>query len=196
MHFVSIKPAFSKSDPLVFSRLVNYNSPMKLIRTWDISSHVFYDYLEKKVAAEIRQNTGRTIRPADFSGFKYRKKGGEGGADTNITIDAYRRGELYKVTARSLQETITNTFTTREKDGKLEVTMTAVISAYEAKKATMSVWKRRFYSFAWHSRMARVLGSMYEELLRQEKEIPAPRPMPGTRAMKHLSEKVSGKINS
>lgn len=102
-----------------------------MIRAWDISSDAFYNYLEKKIAAEISANTGRTIRPADFSGFKYRKKGE---ADINITIVAYKRPGLCKVTARSMQETITNTFVIKEKDGKLEVTMTASISAYESQK--------------------------------------------------------------
>ena len=88
----------------------HYNSPMKLIRTWDISSDAFYDYLETKIAEEILQNTGRTVKAQDFSGFRYRRKGADGGADTVIVIDDYQRGKIYQVTARSLQETMTNTF--------------------------------------------------------------------------------------
>ena len=177
-------------------RQAHYNSPMKLIRTWDISSDAFYDYLEAKIAEEILQNTGRTVKAQDFSGFRYRRKGADGGADTVIVIDDYQRGKIYQVTARSLQETMTNTFCTKEKDGRLEVTMTAAISAYDQKKEGMSALKRSFYSFAWHSRMARVLGSMYEDLLREKNHLPEPKPMPGTRTMKHLSEKLSGKNNS
>ena len=128
---VFFQPALCEFGPLAFSFSSTTIATSYLIRTWDISSDAFYDYLERKIAAEISANTGRTIRPADFSGFKYRKKGG---ADINITIVAYKRPGLCKVTARSMQETITNTFVIKEKDGKLEVTMTASISAYESQK--------------------------------------------------------------
>ncbi|MEE8807461.1 MAG: DUF3284 domain-containing protein [Lactimicrobium sp.] len=169
---------------------------MKLIRTWDISSDAFFDYLEKKVSAEIKECTGRTIKPSSFSGFKYCKKNPSSGPDTNITIEKYVRGSIYQVTARSLQQTITNTFETKGEDGKLEVTMTSVISEYDRKKDAMSPLKRTFYSFAWHSRMARVMGNMYEDLLREKNHVPEPKPIPGTKGMKHLSKKLSGHVDA
>ena len=72
---------------------------MKLIRTFEITTDEFYDYLEAQLLEEISKTTKKNVKKSVIkSGYSYENKD----ARSKIVIDKYVRGKIYQSAVRQL----------------------------------------------------------------------------------------------
>jgi|GEM_PF-3587978 len=171
---------------------------MKIDRSYDITADEFYDYLEEHLLADIEKATGRSLKPKDLEpGLRFSRTNDadKSLAPIYITIDDYQRGSVYQATARSGAEMAVTTYRTSMEDGKLHVVFTEYMTEFENKKDQMGKVKRGYYEFTYLARMSRTLNDMIAGILRKKKNLPEPKPMPGTKSMQHLSEKAQERLS-
>ena len=102
---------------------------MKLIRNFKITSDEFYDYLEEKLLQDIQQTTGKKVKAKEIKkGFRYDKKD----AYTTITINDYKRHEIYSATVKSRTDFITITYQTKETKEGLQITFEEYVDSYDS----------------------------------------------------------------
>lgn len=108
---------------------------MKLTRTIKVSEDEFYDHLEQELIDAIQATTQKVISAKDIKkGLSYKKFEDNSHAQVDVQVLDYQRGSLYKVSVKSLTDTITISYeTTVEKDG-LKLVFHQNIDSFERKK--------------------------------------------------------------
>lgn len=141
---------------------------MKIIRTLEITSDEFYNYLEQELLAIANKDrTGKVAyTPADIRpGFKAtRKTSKEELSAIDLIITEYVRGSCYKAKTKSIAETIEMAYLTKTVNDKLEVTFEQKMLHYEQKK--MNRLLRGFSDALYLSRMSNALYDMQSAIIK------------------------------
>ncbi|WP_412989554.1 DUF3284 domain-containing protein [Pediococcus siamensis] len=137
---------------------------MKLIRTIDVSSEEFYDYLESQLLKDIKVSTGHLLTPKNIKGgLIYKKRPKKTQGVLTIKIDDYQRGYKYQVTSKSPLEQVTVIYTTESiSERQTKVTLIENISSYNPNKHHLFI--------RWFSE-ASFLGRMSDTVFGIEKGI-------------------------
>ncbi len=134
---------------------------MKLVRTFEISSDEFYNYLEEHILEDIKKTTNKRVSKRDLkSGYTYSNKP----ADTKITIEEYERGHIYQTIAKSKTSYMRVSYVTKETKDGLEIEFEQYIKGDEKLKE-----KNKLYQ-TWHNwitfgRMSRTLYDMRTDII-------------------------------
>ncbi|MCI1891604.1 MAG: DUF3284 domain-containing protein [Schleiferilactobacillus harbinensis] len=136
---------------------------MKIIRTLDVTSTEFFDYLEDRVLNDVLENTGNRLNHSSVKGgLTYTKHYQKAKTDVVFKIDQYIRGEKYQLTSRSVADTVTVTYLTEPEEEKTKVTLIEDIDSYQPDQHNRIL--------GWFSQ-ALMLGRMSSTLLDMETDI-------------------------
>ena len=166
---------------------------MKLIRTFQITNDEFYDYLEEQLLADISSTTNQNVKVKDLKkGFSYEKKQ----ASTVITINDYKRNEVYSTTAKSRTDFITVTYRTKETKEGLEIIFEEYLHSYDSIRDKKNPISRGFHEWMTFGRMSHTLYGIRNDIINkregiQTKKPQQPEPMKGLR--KKLEKKLDEK---
>lgn len=162
-----IYPNFEINSVLAPSFSPCYDWYMKIIRTLDITSDEFYDYLEQELLAIANKDrTGKVAyKPSDIRpGFKATRRTKEEHSAIDLIITDYVRGSCYKAKTRSIAETIEMAYITKPSGDKLEVTFEQEMLHYGQKK--MNRFLRGFSDAIYLSRMSNALYDMQTAIVK------------------------------
>lgn len=110
------------------SQMACYNLDMKLIRTFEITSDEFYDYLEAQLLEEISKTTKKNVKKSVIkSGYSYENKD----ARSKIVIDKYVRGQIYQSTVKSATSFVRVCYETQETKEGLKISFEQFMSGEE-----------------------------------------------------------------
>lgn len=164
---------------------------MKLIRTFQISSDEFYDYLEEQLLLDIQRTTNRNVTAADLkTGFRYDKEH----AYTAITISLYTRGSIYSTTAKSKTDFITVTYRTEETKEGLKIEFEEYLRSYDSQRDKKSRISRGFHDWITFGRMSNTLYGIRNEILNKRNGIKINKNQP-SQSMNWLRKKLEKKWN-
>ncbi|AVW10088.1 DUF3284 domain-containing protein [Lactiplantibacillus paraplantarum] len=136
---------------------------MQIIRTLNVTSTEFYNWLEKQLLAEIQTATGQVLAATSIKkGLTYTKSTTKSAAQLKIMIDDYQRGIKYQMTAISPLDTVTVTYLTTAKGAQTTVTFLEEIDSYQPQRHH---WLLRTFS------QTLLLGRMSDNLLQLEQQI-------------------------
>lgn len=142
---------------MFFYERVWYNGYMKIIRTLEITNEDFFNYLEHDLI-DIIAKTGKTITAKDIKkGLKYTTHGEDHFAKVEVTLMEYERGVIYKSRMKSMEDTITLSYTIEEDPKGIKVTFEQKIQSFETKKMNrlMKGWSEAIY-------LGRMSDALYE----------------------------------
>ncbi|MDD3027834.1 MAG: DUF3284 domain-containing protein [Erysipelotrichaceae bacterium] len=106
---------------------------MKLIRTFAFTSDEFYDFLESDLLANAAKCTSRPLCVNDIKkGFKYSKHDSNAHTRIDVTILDYQRHLHYKSKIKSIGDTITIEYETRNCEQGLEITFNQHFESFES----------------------------------------------------------------
>lgn len=164
---------------------------MKLIRTFQITSDEFYDYLEEQLLLDIQNTTNRKVSAKELKkGFRYEKKQ----ANTVITINEYSRGASYSTTAKSRTDFITVTYRTKETKEGLTIEFEEYLDSYDKVRDKKNPISRGFHDWINFGRMSNTLYGIRNEILNRREGIQTKKfQQPDT--MKGLRKKLEKKLN-
>lgn len=164
---------------------------MNLIRTFQITSDEFYDYLEEQFLRDIQKTTNRNVTTKDLKkGFSYEKKQ----TATVITLDDYQRGSVYSTTAKSKTDFITISYRTKEKKEGLEIQFEQYLHSYDSVRDTKNFLSRGVRDWLIFGRMSRTLYDIKDEIIKRREGIDA-KPQVIPEPMKGLRKKLEQKLN-
>lgn len=148
--------------------LTCYNTAMKLIRTFEITSDEFYDHLEETLLQDIQKTTKRKLnKKVIHSGYVYENRT----AQCKITIDQYERGHIYQSTVRSRTDFVRITYKTKETENGLEITFDQFVSGIDDKMDQRNFLSRQFHSWISFGRMSRTLYDMRNDIINKRNGI-------------------------
>lgn len=134
---------------------------MQIIRTLNVTSTEFYNWLEKQLLTEIQTATGQVLTATSIKkGLAYTKSTTKSAAQLKIMIDDYQRGIKYQMTAISPLDTVT--YLTTAKGAQTTVTFLEEIDSYQPQQHH---WLLRTFS------QTLLLGRMSDNLLQLEQQI-------------------------
>lgn len=164
---------------------------MKLIRTFELTSEEFYDYLEEQLLQDIQKTTNRKVKASDLKkGFTYQKEQ----AHTTITIEEYQRNACYSTTAKSRTDFITVTYQTKETKEGLEITFEEYLSSYDSVRDKKNPISRGFHDWITFGRMSNTLYGIRTEILNRREGIKTQK-LQQPEPMKGLRKKLEQKLN-
>lgn len=135
---------------------------MKLIRTFEITSDEFYDYLEDKLLESIQKTTNRTITKNNIkSGYFFENPK----ARSKISIDKYQRGKIYQTTVHSGISFIRVTYETIEKKEGLEISFEEFVSGVDDEMEHKNKLYQIWHSWITFGRMSHTLYDMRNEII-------------------------------
>lgn len=145
-----------------------YNTSMKLIRTFEITSDEFYDYLEDTLLEDIQKTTKRKItKKVIHTGYVYDNPM----AQCKITIDRYERGHFYQSTAHTKTDFIRVSYETEETPEGLKITFEQFVSGVDDEMDKKNFLSRQFHSWISFGRMSRTLYDMRTDILNKRNGI-------------------------
>ena len=145
-----------------------YNTSMKLIRTFEITSDEFYDHLEESLLQDIQKTTKRKLdKKVIHTGYVYENSL----AQCKITINKYERGHIYQSTVKSRTDFIRITYETKETDSGLEITFEQFVSGIDDCMDKKGFLARQFYSWVSFGRMSRTLYDMRNDIINKRNGI-------------------------
>jgi hypothetical protein len=144
---------------------------MKIIRTLQITSDEFYDYLEHNLLSLANKN--RSGKPAYtsadiISGFHFSYGAEEAPYKTEFTVVEYRRNHHYKATSVSITEKLEISYHTKAVDKGLEVIYEQGAPQQSTKKKSNKL-ARGFSEALFLSRMSNSLYDIQTEIQRNRK---------------------------
>lgn len=164
---------------------------MKLIRTFQITADEFYDFLEEQLLLDIEKTINRAVTAKELKkGFRYEKKQ----ANTVITIEEYKRNEVYSTTAKSRTDFITVTYRTKDTKEGLEITFEEYLSSYDSIRDKKNPLSRGLHDWITFGRMSRTLYDMRSDILNRREGIKTKKPQQ-PEVMKGLRKKLEKKLN-
>jgi hypothetical protein len=149
---------------------------MKIIRTLQITSDEFYDYLERNLLALANKNrNGKPVyTSADImSGFHFSYGAEEAPYKTELTVVEYRRNHHYKATTVSISEKLEISYDTKAVDKGLEVVYEQNIPQQSANTKKSNKLLRGFSEALFLSRMSNSLYDIQTEVMRNRKSSPS-----------------------
>lgn len=139
-----------------------YNLAMKLIRTFEITSDEFYDYLETQLLEQISKTTKKNVRKNVIqSGYSYENKD----ARSKIVIDKYVRGQIYQSTVKSATSFVRVCYETQETKEGLQIRFEQFISG-EENLPQRNVLYRTWHNWITFGRMSHVLYDMRDDIFK------------------------------
>lgn len=138
-----------------------YNTLMKLIRTFDITSDAFYDHLEEQLLESIQKATGRKVtRKVIRKGYVFEDRN----SHAKVTIDNYLRGCIYETTMRAFTSYIRVTYRTKETPEGLQIEFEQFVSGTDDRLEKMNFLSRQWHSWISFGRMSRTLYDMVNDI--------------------------------
>lgn len=135
---------------------------MKLIRTFEITTDEFYDYLEAQLLEEISKTTKKNIKKSVIkSGYSYENKD----ARSKIMIDQYVRGQIYQSTVKSATSFVRVCYETQETKEGLKISFEQFMSG-EEKLPQKNVLYRTWHNWITFGRMSHVLYDMRDDIIK------------------------------
>ena len=135
---------------------------MKLIRTFEITTDEFYDYLEAQLLEEISKTTKKNVRKNVIqSGYSYENKD----ARSKIVIDKYVRGQIYQSTVKSATSFVRVCYETQETKEGLKISFEQFMSGDE-KLPQRNVLYRTWHNWITFGRMSHVLYDMRDDIIK------------------------------
>ena len=173
------------------TKLSCYNIFMKLIRTFDITSDEFYDYLEEKLLESMQKSTGRKVsRKVIRKGYCFEDRK----THIKVTIDAYQRGTDYEKPMHSMTSFVRVRYHTEETKEGLKVEFEQFVSGTDDRLDKMNFFSRQWHSWISFGRMSRTLYDMVNEITNRRNGIKTTNPKqpePFRLLRKHLEKKYS-----
>ena len=164
---------------------------MKLIRDFKITSDEFYDYLEEKLLQDIQQTTGKKVKAKEIKkGFRYDKKD----AYTTITINDYKRHEIYSATVKSRTDFITITYQTKETKEGLQITFEEYVDSYDSVRDKKNIVSRTFHDWISFGRMSNTLYGIRNDIVNKKEGI-SPVNQKQMESFKGLRKTLEKKLN-
>lgn len=165
---------------------------MKIIRTLEITQEEFYDYLEEDLCHSIHEATNKMISKKDIQkGLKYHKFEKSIQEKIEITILEYQRGEIYKSKIKTIGDTTTIFYRTRETEKGLEIIFEQNIHSFETAKQNR--FMRMFSEGVYLGRMVDTLYDIQKKIINKRNgiiEVKKAEPKPNL-LLKALAEKES-----
>lgn len=145
---------------------------MKLIRTFEITSDEFYDYLENQLLEEIQKTTKKKINKRVIKkGYFYENKT----AKCKITIDEYKRGSVYQATVHSQTSFVRITYHTQETKEGLQIEFEQFVSGQDDELDKKNFVSRQFHNWITFGRMSHTLYDMRTDILNKREGIETPK---------------------
>lgn len=145
-----------------------YNTNMKLIRTFNITTEEFYNYLEDQLLRDIQKNTKRKVTKKDIhSGYQYENKD----ANCKITIDTYTRGSTYISTVKSQTSYIRVSYHTQETKDGLQIEFEQFVSDQDDRIQQMNFFARQLHNWVSFGRMSHTLYDMRNAIINKREGI-------------------------
>lgn len=162
---------------------------MKLIRTLKVTKKEFYDFLEDDLLSNIYQCTQKKLSTNDIKkGLHYSKNDSDVHTRVDVTIVDYLRGEYYKSKIKSMEDTVSIVYRTKEVEDGLEVEFTQHISSFENKKHNKIM--KGFSEAVYLSRMTDTLYDIQKKIINKKEGIIEKKPSQPIQH-KHLKKLLS-----
>lgn len=120
---------------------------VKLIRNYDFKSSEFFDYIEDSLIKEIKKARNNNKPVKIKAGTVYTLKGKDD-TSTKVTINEFKRNELYSATFESMGEKLTVNYHTKDTPKGCTITLDETIHTYNPSQHNK--FANLFYDFMYH----------------------------------------------
>lgn len=163
---------------------------MELIRTFEITSDEFYDYLEEQLVSEIQKATHKKLSKNIIrSGYKFENKD----AKSKITINQYERGKIYQSTVRSATSYVRITYQTQEKEEGLEIRFEQFVSGYDDQLDKKNIFSKTIHNIVSFGRMSNALYDMRTDIINKRNGVEKQKEFQRPDSFKKVREKLQEK---
>ncbi|AEB07668.1 hypothetical protein Corgl_1569 [Coriobacterium glomerans PW2] len=144
---------------------------MRIVRTLDITSDEFFDYLEQRLLTEIEHATGERHAPSVLkAGFRYVSDPDDRYRRAEVRILAYVRGIEYRLSSVTATDDVTIGYRIEPHAGGIEVTYTQEIGSDLT--SSQGPLMRGFSQAVYLSRMAQSLMAIQDAILDARDGVP------------------------
>ena len=120
---------------------------VKLIRSYDFTSSEFFDYIEDSLTKEIKKARNNN-KPIKIKAGTIYTLTGKDDTSTKVTINEFRRNELYSATFESMGEKLTVNYYTRDTPKGCTITLDETVHSYNPSQHNKLA--NFFYDFMYH----------------------------------------------
>lgn len=143
---------------------------MKITRQLQITQNEFYDYLEKELLDDIQQCTKKNYTQKDIKkGMKYSKYIQDAHARVDITIQKYKRGEIYETKIKTFSDSIIISYHTSQNENGLTIVFQEHIHSFESQKRNLI--NKTFHEIVYLRRMNETLYDIETQIIKQRQGI-------------------------